>query len=186
MPYLRVLSSFRDEVRRLALKGANSKEILELCDRLRDNELIDLGVALDDQEGMFNAGATRVNIDKTLPDGNAMVKLAPAEELRRARDEKKAAAEAKLARKAAAAKDAQAKRLAKLEKGKLSPDEMYRPPNVAENLYSEWDAEGIPTKDGEGVELSKAKSKKFKKDRDIQAKLHQEWLNEVNKNGAVI
>lgn len=55
MPYLRVLSSFRDEVRRLALKSANSKEILELCDRLRDNELIDLGVALDDQEGMFMA-----------------------------------------------------------------------------------------------------------------------------------
>lgn len=182
-----MLSSFRDEVRRLALKGANSKEILELCDRLRDNELIDLGVALDDQEGTFDAAATRDHTDKQiLSDGNAMVKLAPAEELRPARDEKKAAAEAKLARKAAAAKEAEAKRLAKLEKGKLSPDEMYRPPNVAENLYSEWDAEGIPTKDGEGVELSKAKSKKFKKDRDIQAKLHQEWLNEVNKNGAVI
>jgi cysteinyl-tRNA synthetase len=51
MPYLRALSSFRDEVRKLALKGASSKEILELCDRLRDNELVDLGVALDDQEG---------------------------------------------------------------------------------------------------------------------------------------
>jgi cysteinyl-tRNA synthetase len=51
MPYLRALSSFRDEVRKLALKGANSREILELCDRLRDNELVDLGVALDDQEG---------------------------------------------------------------------------------------------------------------------------------------
>ncbi|KAJ9090716.1 hypothetical protein QFC20_007843 [Naganishia adeliensis] len=169
MPYLRVLSSFRDEVRKLALKGANSKEILELCDRLRDNELVDLGVALDDQE-----------------DGNAMVKLAPAEELRRARDEKKAAAEAKLARKAAAAKEAEAKRMAKLEKGKVAQSEMYRPPNVAVGLYSEWDAEGVPTKDGEGAELSKAKSKKMKKDRDIQAKLHQEWLNEVNKNGAVV
>lgn len=115
-----------------------------------------------------------------------MVKLAPAEELRRARDEKKAAAEAKLARKAAAAKEAEAKRMAKLEKGKVAPSEMYRPPNVAVGLYSEWDAEGVPTKDGEGVELSKAKSKKMKKDRDIQAKLHQEWLNEVNKNGAVV
>lgn len=51
MPYLRSLSAFRDEVRKLALGGANSKDILELCDRLRDNELVDLGVALDDQEG---------------------------------------------------------------------------------------------------------------------------------------
>lgn len=57
MPYLRALSSFRDEVRKLALKGANSKEILELCDRLRDNELVDLGVALDDQEGRYSVTA---------------------------------------------------------------------------------------------------------------------------------
>lgn len=51
MPYLRAMSTFRDDVRKLALGKASSKEILELCDRLRDNELVDLGVALDDQEG---------------------------------------------------------------------------------------------------------------------------------------
>ncbi len=51
MPYLRALSAFRDDIRKLALGNASPKEILELCDRLRDNELVDLGVALDDQEG---------------------------------------------------------------------------------------------------------------------------------------
>lgn len=53
MPYLRALSSFRDSVRQLAISGGDnaSKEILALCDHLRDEQLVPLGVALDDQEG---------------------------------------------------------------------------------------------------------------------------------------
>jgi len=51
MPYLRALSSFRDQVRQLAMSGAPSSEILALTDRLRDVEMVDLGVALDDQDG---------------------------------------------------------------------------------------------------------------------------------------
>lgn len=51
MPYLTALSSFRDEVRKLAIAQAPSKEILALCDKLRDVDLAPLGVALDDQEG---------------------------------------------------------------------------------------------------------------------------------------
>lgn len=55
MPYLRSLSSFRDGVRRLAMgKGDNAlKDILVLCDKLRDVDLVPLGVALDDQEGQL-------------------------------------------------------------------------------------------------------------------------------------
>ena len=53
MPYLRTLSSFRDGVRKVAIaKGDNAlKDILALCDKLRDIDLVPLGVALDDQEG---------------------------------------------------------------------------------------------------------------------------------------
>jgi cysteinyl-tRNA synthetase len=53
MPYLRTLSSFRDGVRRLAMaKGDDAlKDILALCDNLRDADLVPLGVALDDQPG---------------------------------------------------------------------------------------------------------------------------------------
>jgi hypothetical protein len=51
MPYLRALSSFRDQIRQLAMSGAPSSEILALTDRLRDVEMVDLGVALDDQDG---------------------------------------------------------------------------------------------------------------------------------------
>ena len=53
MPYLRTLASFRDGVRGLAMgKGDTAlKDILALCDKLRDTDLVPLGVALDDQEG---------------------------------------------------------------------------------------------------------------------------------------
>jgi cysteinyl-tRNA synthetase len=51
MPYLRTLSGFRDSVRQLAISGASANDILALCDKLRDVDLIPLGVALDDQDG---------------------------------------------------------------------------------------------------------------------------------------
>ena len=51
MPFVRTLSSFRDGVRSLAMADGSSKDILALSDRLRDMDLVDLGVALDDQEG---------------------------------------------------------------------------------------------------------------------------------------
>lgn len=53
MPYLQVLSTFRDGVRRVAINGGDGalKEVLTLCDQLRDVDLVELGVALDDQEG---------------------------------------------------------------------------------------------------------------------------------------
>lgn len=53
MPYLRTLSTFRDGVRRLAIAGGEGalKEILTLSDKLRDVDLVPLGVALDDKDG---------------------------------------------------------------------------------------------------------------------------------------
>ena len=53
MPYLRALSSFRDGVRKIAIAKDETalKDILTLCDKLRDEDLVSLGVALDDQEG---------------------------------------------------------------------------------------------------------------------------------------
>ena len=52
MPYVRALSNFRDDVRKKAMAQVPHSEFLELTDRLRDEELVSLGIALDDQEGM--------------------------------------------------------------------------------------------------------------------------------------
>ncbi|KAJ7162097.1 tRNA synthetases class I (C) catalytic domain-containing protein [Mycena filopes] len=160
MPYIRSLSTFRDSVRRLAMgKGETAlQDILALCDRLRDVDLVPLGVALDDQE-----------------DGKALVKLVPPAELLRAREEKRAQAAAKAAKSADAAAAVAAKRAAKLEKGRVPPQERFRPPNVAEGTYGSWDAEGVPLTDGEGKELSKNAKKNVVKEWGAQKKLHEEW-----------
>ncbi|CAK5265381.1 unnamed protein product [Mycena citricolor] len=161
MPYIRALSVFRDGVRGLArAKGDTAlKDILALCDRLRDADLIPLGVALDDQ-----------------PDGKALVKLVPPAELIRARDEKRAQEEAKAQRQAAAAEAERAKKAAQMEKGRVPPQEMYKPPNVPEGTYGSWDDNGLPLTDAEGKELSKSQGKKLDKDQKTQAKLHEKYL----------
>ncbi|KAJ7782366.1 tRNA synthetases class I (C) catalytic domain-containing protein [Mycena maculata] len=161
MPYIRSLSTFRDGVRRLAMgKGESAlKDILALCDQLRDVDLIPLGVALDDQE-----------------DGKALVKLVPPAELIRARDEKRAQAEAKALKKAEMAEAERIKRAAKLEKGRVAPQDMFKPPNVPEGTYGSWNEDGVPLTDAEGKELSKNQAKKVAKDVAMQKKLHDEWL----------
>ncbi|KAI0798498.1 tRNA synthetases class I (C) catalytic domain-containing protein [Irpex lacteus] len=166
MPYLRSLSSFRDGVRKVAIDAAKGdksadalKEILALCDRLRDVDLVPLGVALDDQE-----------------DGRALVKLVSPSELIKARDEKRAQEQAKLARKAAAAEQERQKRLVKLEKGRVAPKDLFKPPNVPEGTYGSWSEDGLPLTDGEGKELSKNAVKKATKEWQNQKKAHEEFL----------
>jgi len=79
----------------------------------------------------------------------------PPTELIKARDEKRAQQEERAQKKAQAILLEQQKRLEKIEKGRLSPHEMFRPPNVSENMYGSWNKAGFPLTNGEGAELSK-------------------------------
>ncbi|KAH9979011.1 tRNA synthetases class I (C) catalytic domain-containing protein [Lactifluus volemus] len=148
MPYLRVLSSFRDGVRRLAISKGDgaAKETLALCDKIRDSDLMPLGVVLDDQE-----------------DGKALVKWVDPTELIRAREEKRMQVEAKAEKKAAAQELERQKKLQKLERGSVPPEQL-------------WDDQGLPLTDGEGKELSKNQTKKVQKEWTMQRKLHEEYL----------
>ena len=102
--------------------------------------------------------------------------MVPPSELIKAREEKRQKLEAQAARKAALALAGQEKRLAKLEKGRTPPEELFKPPNVPEGTYSQWNKEGIPTADGEGGKLSKNQEKKLLKQWTDQKKLHEEFL----------
>jgi cysteinyl-tRNA synthetase len=115
-------------------------------------------------------------------DGKALVKLLDPAVLLRAREEKAAIAAEKAARKAAQAKAEKEKRLAKLEKGKLAPNEMFKPPNVAEGAYGSWNDDGIPLTDGSGVELPKSRVKKNAKEWEFQKKAHADWLAYLKAN----
>jgi len=100
----------------------------------------------------------------------------PPSVLIKARDEKKALLAAKAAQKEAQKAAAQQQQLAKLEKGKLKPEEMFKPPHVPEGTYGSWDEKGLPLTDGQGQELAKGKVKKVGKEWEEQSRRHEAWL----------
>ncbi|CEH15956.1 cysteinyl-trna synthetase [Ceraceosorus bombacis] len=162
MPYLKALSSFRDSIRKLAREDAPSAELLKLADQLRDVDMVDLGVAMEDTES-----------------GQAMLKLVPAAQLQAARAEKEQAAKDKVARKAEAAEKAKAARIEKLQKGSVAPELLFRRSSgapVEESEYAQFDDKGIPTHDKEGKELAKKRRKNLEKEHEKQIKLHEEYL----------
>lgn len=152
-PFARVLSRFRDHVRTMAVEKAPHNEFLQECDRVRDVDLVELGVVLDDREG-----------------GAALVKFVDRERLLRERNEKDLREAERLEKKELARIEAQRKRVEKLAKGKIDPKTMFCTPE-----YTEWDDRGIPTTDTLG-DLSKGKRKKLQKEYEMQEKLYKEFL----------
>lgn len=148
-PYADILSSFRVKV--LSLEGSDniSKDLMALCDRVRDIELFDLGIYLEDRENQ-----------------SALVRPA-SKELIQARQEKSERARQKQLDKEKKEEEA----LQKAEKGKLSHLEMFRTKD-----FREWDGDGLPTKDAAGEEITKSRGKKLRKDWERQKKLHEAWL----------
>ncbi|KAM8938889.1 cysteine--tRNA ligase, cytoplasmic [Pelodytes ibericus] len=163
MPYLQVLSQFREGVRKIAREN-KVFEVLQLSDALRDDVLPDLGVRLEDHEG--------------LP---TVVKLVDRETLLKEKEEKKQAEEEKRRKKEEAAKKKQELEAAKLAKMKICPSGMFKSET---DKYSKFDESGFPTHDIEGKELSKGQAKKLRKLFETQEKLHKEYLQMVqNGNG---
>lgn len=159
-PYLRGVSRLRDELRRIAPTAApeTKKAILALSDRIRDFDLTNLGVYLDDR-----------------PDEPSLIKFIPTSELIAAREEKAAQAAAKAQAKEDARLARERAEAEKWEKAKVKPEEMYKIGEAAEK-YSEWDEEGMPTKLKDGSEVPKSQMKKLKKDQERQKKAYGEWL----------
>ncbi|XP_040890540.1 cysteine--tRNA ligase, cytoplasmic isoform X2 [Toxotes jaculatrix] len=159
MPYLRVLSDFRESVRQIA-REKEVTELLQLCDVVRDDTLPELGVRLEDHEGL-----------------TTVVKLVDKEILMKEREEKKKMEEEKKKKKEEAAMRKHEQEMAKLAKMKIPPCEMFR---TETDKYSKFDETGFPTHDVEGKELSKGQAKKLRKLYEAQEKLHNEYLQNGN------
>ncbi|XP_072375053.1 cysteine--tRNA ligase, cytoplasmic isoform X1 [Scyliorhinus torazame] len=155
MPYLKVLSDFRENVRQIAREKKVS-EVLQLCDGLRDDVLPELGVRFEDHEG--------------LP---TVVKLVDRETLLREREEKKKIEEEKRRKKEEAAQKKREQEAAKLAKLKIPPSELFR---LEKDKYSKFDENGIPTHDMEGKELSKGQTKKLRKLYEMQEERYNEYV----------
>ena len=149
--YSEIAHNFARNVR--GLKGSSniSKDVLQLCDRLRDIDLWDQGIYLEDRDG--NRPALVRTVTKEL--------LAARQE-REERERQKQNAKDDLIRAAAD----------RAQKGSQSHLDMFRT-----SEYSAWNEKGIPTNDNQGEELTKSKIKKLTKDWERQKKLHETWLN---------
>eukprot|EP00183_Erythrolobus_madagascarensis_P001962 CAMPEP_0185848230 /NCGR_PEP_ID=MMETSP1354-20130828/3193_1 /TAXON_ID=708628 /ORGANISM="Erythrolobus madagascarensis, Strain CCMP3276" /LENGTH=666 /DNA_ID=CAMNT_0028548607 /DNA_START=225 /DNA_END=2225 /DNA_ORIENTATION=+ len=137
------------------------KEVLGVCDRVRDENLPRLGVRLEDKA-----------------DGSFVWKREDAIELMREVERKKAAEEEKRAEKERRRREEEEKAAKELELAKLSPEVMFKEGERA-NKYSKWDEQGVPTHDKEGNEISKSAKKKLLKDRERQTKLHTKYLEQL-------
>ena len=158
-PYADIFSNFKTSILSLSTQDTAaqrppqnlSKEVLQLCDRLRDVDLWDQGIYIEDSLTANEAAMVR-------PLTREMVAA------RREREERDLA-------KQKAKEEREREAAAKAEKGKLSHLEMFRT-----SEYSAWDNEGLPSRDAEGQEITKSKIKKLKKDWERQKKLHEAWL----------
>ncbi|XP_068627700.1 cysteine--tRNA ligase, cytoplasmic [Battus philenor] len=154
MPFLEALGTFRAQVRDAA-RTVGAKDVLALCDDLRDNVLPELGVRLEDRA------------DRTV------VKLVSKEELRKEKEEKKRI-EAEKQKKKQELLEAQR---AKEEQKKIPPTEMFKRET---DKYSKFDDKGLPTHDHEGKEVSKGLIKKLQKLQQAQEKKYNEYLASLN------
>ena len=127
-----------------------SRNILTVCDQVRDVDLWQRGIYLEDRDG----------------GKPALIRLVT-REMQAARDEK----EEKERQKQKAKAEREAEAAAKAEKGKLSHLEMFKT-----DEYGEWDEEGLPTKDKDGEGVAKSKAKKLRKDWERQKKAHEAWM----------
>lgn len=161
MPFVKSLSKFRDIVRETSIARGDYNILLEACDKLRDEDLLDLGVALDDRSDGQGALIKFLNANEK-------------EELLKQMREKEAQLEAKRLKKEQQQKAAEEKERLRKEKAGISPVEMFKLGEYS-TQFSEWDAEGLPTKTVDGEEVSKSAKKKLVKLQTAQKKLYDEF-----------
>ncbi|KAG6216310.1 hypothetical protein E4U34_005195 [Claviceps purpurea] len=155
-PYLRLVSQIRDELRRLVPSQTSDtkRALLTMTDRIRDADLTNLGVYLDDR-----------------PDGQpSLIKFIPAEELIRAREEKAAREAEKAAKKEEARLAREKAEQEAREKAKVRPEDMFK----EDERYGAWDEAGLPTKMKDGSDVPKSQAKSLKKMWEKQRKAHEE------------
>ena len=132
-----------------------NQEILKLCDQVRDVGLWNLNVYLEDRE-------------------NQPALVRPVTEgLRAARQEK----EDRIRLKEEAKKKRDEEQKQKAQKGKLRPQDMFRPPVTDE--YSTWDTDGIPTALKDGTPVPPTRIKKCKKEWERQNKAHETFMKSI-------
>eukprot|EP00039_Didymoeca_costata_P009443 m.125010 g.125010 ORF g.125010 m.125010 type:complete len:859 (+) comp14484_c0_seq6:31-2607(+) len=154
-PFVDALLDFREKIRSLALANADPKEYLKACDELRDSELVNLGVRLE---------------DTTQENGKSTWKMDDPATLRKEIEDKLKQDAERAKQKIKRKVDAKKKELAKATDSAIPPSEYFRKQT---DKYSEFDEKGMPTKDEKGEPLSKKQVKTVAKKFADQEKAYQ-------------
>ena len=158
-PFLDVLTNFRQEVRLAAIAG-DTKSVLAIADKLRDDVLPELGVRMEDTGGGGGGAGDVISVWK----------LADPAVMRKERAQKEAARLEKERQKEEAARKAAERE----ERAKIPPQQMFL---TDTELYSAFDTvTGLPTHDKQGEPLSKGVQKKLAKEQAKQKEAHDKYL----------
>jgi len=154
---LDVLAAFRKDVRTAAKEKKPHSEFLLMTDRLRDDVMPDLGVRLED-DGL-----------------NSWTAVAPEVLKKEIADKRHNAVKAVV--------DKKLKRRVLLVRDVKNYEDASRPPtDLFKDGYSQFDAQGLPTHDAEGKELSKSAKSKLTKEFQKRQKDHAKYLDLLQKD----
>lgn len=160
-PYISALVDFRKKVREAARSKQSLQTMLDICDEVRDTELIKLGVRIEDKG-----------------DGTSLWKREEPAVLRRELQEKRDAEAAKKAAKAKKKIVALEKAIKLAEGNKASPLEQFKT-----EKFSAWGDDGIPTKTADGEDVKKSQTKKMSKQMAKSKKNHDKLVAAAAKEG---
>lgn len=178
-PYIDLLCEFRNTIRSMAKDNMKNTAIpmkdamlafLQLSDKLRDSDLLKLGVRLEDVESATKTGVKRPYKWKVVDPKELEIELKRKEEEKEALEKQK-----ELQRQQKLAKEQE-----KLEKAKVDPKDMFK---IGENSgkYSKFEENGLPTHMAAGEEVSKSLKKKLAKEQEKQKELHDWFLTQAGK-----
>ena len=162
MPLAMLLAEFRHQVRKQARVSKNT-EILSLCDKLRDENLVGVGIQLEDK-----------------PDNSQIpyvVKLRSKEEIMEERDEKLKQLEDNAKEKERQKQIMKEKQLKAEAQRKIPPSQLFKSPVELEK-YSLFDDDGIPTHFKDGKEISGKTRKALQNAFESQRKKYEKYLAE--------
>ena len=154
LPALQQMSVFRDNVRQLAIAKAEPNEILTLCDKLRDTDMIEHGVSLEDRDD--GQPALLKLVDKNLLMSQKQEKLDKLAHQQKLKQEQQLLA--------------QQQEQLRQEKARVKPIDLFKT-----GEYTVWDEQGIPLVESGGEQVTKSKRKKLVKEMENHKKLYAKY-----------
>ena len=162
MPLAMLTAEFRHQVRKLARVSKNT-DILSLCDKLRDEELVEVGIQLEDKpENSQNP---------------YLMKLRSKEDIMKERGEKLKQLEDKAKDKERQKRIMEEKQLKAEAQRKIPPSQLFKSPVELEK-YSLFDDDGIPTHYKDGEVISGKTRKTLRNAFESQRKKYEKYLAE--------